>query len=67
MSDNPRKIVCTAERPWMIAANDHWVHHPDARPVGKWPAGGLVNMRCPHCGLEWAQDYPPRVPDISTQ
>lgn len=66
VKDQPQRTpegypICTAERPWRESDGVPALH-PDAFEDGEqesgWPAGDVVPMRCPHCGVRWKKELP---------
>lgn len=66
VKDQPQRTpegypICTPERPWRESDGVPALH-PDAIEEGEqesgWPAGDVVPMRCPHCGVRWKKELP---------
>jgi hypothetical protein len=55
------RYVCTKEAPWS-EDKGFPVQHPDAQEVGEqedgWPAGDIITMQCPNCGVRWKEELP---------
>ena len=54
-------FICTAENPWTPQTPGTLFLHPDAiegEQHDGWPSGDFVDMRCPHCGMEWEKELP---------
>ena len=51
----PMDTECTKENPSRTAR-----YHPDAREVGEqedgYPAGDIVTLDCPSCGVRWREE-----------
>lgn len=55
------QMVCTPARPWRDG-DGFPVIHPEAYEVDYqqdgWPAGDIITMECPTCGVRWKEELP---------
>ena len=55
------RFICTKDHVWDGSREKMPVEHPDAQEVrcwDGWPAGDIVEYRCPHCGHTWKSELP---------
>lgn len=54
-------FTCTKEYPWRPEIGTP-VFHDGAHEVGEqessYPAGDIVTMKCPNCGVTWQKELP---------